>query len=129
MNRNTFRSLTAMLQIGALVIGIASIASAQYGSPYPYPSSQPPAQRLPNSALRVGGFTGNPYRNSTVRPTGLPLGGVRTHSYFGVGGQAGGNPIAHRSVQKPFANLSRPRPLITSREAARIEVARGLWRY
>ncbi len=129
MNRNTSRSLTAMLPIVALVIGIASFAFAQYGSPYPYPSSHPSARRLPNSAHRVGGFTGNPYRTSTVRPTGLPLGGYRTNSYFGGGGQAGGNPFAHRSVQKPFANISRPRPLITSREAARIEVARGLWRY
>ena len=129
MNRDTFISFTAMLQIGALIIGIASIAFAQYGSPYPYRSSPQPVRRLPNSALHVGGFTGNPYRTSTVRPTGLPLGGGRTNSYFGAGGQAGRNPIAHQSGQKPFTNISRPRPLVTSREAARIEVGRGLWRY
>ena len=76
----------------------------------------------------VGGFTGNPYRQSSVRPTGLPLGGGRSHSYFGGGGAAG-NPMAHRSVQKPFSNVRQPRGLVTSREAARIEVARGLWRY
>ncbi len=128
MNRDTFRSLTAMLPIVALVICIASFAFAQYGSPYSYPSSRQPARRLPNSAHRVGGFSGNPYRTSTVRPTGLPLGGYRSNSYFG-GGRAGGNPIAYRSGQKPMANISRPRPLVSSMEAARIEVGRGLWRY
>ena len=129
MHRDNVISRTAMLPLLGLAIGFAGISFAQYGSPYPYSSGGSPAQRLPNSAQRVGGFVGNPYRNSGVAPTGLPLGGVRTHSYFGAGGQTGGNPVAHRSVQKPFSNISRPRPLISSHEAARIEVARGLWRY
>ena len=134
MQRETIVSRPATLRvttllITAVAIGIVSLASAQYQSSYPYAGSRRPDPRLPNSAQRVGGFTGNPYRKSQVAPTGLPLGGARTHSYYGSAGGARGNPAAHRPVQKPFSNIQRPRPLITSQDAARISIAQGLWRY
>jgi len=63
-----------------------------------------------------------------VAPSGLPI-RRNLQSYYagGVRQSAGGNPFGYRPVQKPFSNLGRSRPLITSREAARIEVSRGLW--
>lgn len=125
---NIFAKLRAsLLPAGFLVLLAIGVASAQYGGGYPYssPRQQQPRQRLPNSAQRVGGINGTHYRQSSVRPTGMPL---NQRSYFGGGG-GGGNPMAHRPKQKPFSNYRQPRPLITSQEAARIEVARGLWRY
>ena len=129
MHCDAFVSRRATTLIAVVALGVVSLAAAQYQSSYPYSSGgRSPAPRLPNSAQRVGGFTGNPYRQSQVAGTGLPLGGARTHSYFGNTGR-GGSPVARQPVQKPFSNIQRPRPLITSQEAGRIEVARGLWRY
>lgn len=112
--------------LGVLALGVLMTATAQYRSSYPY--SRPPAtsRQLPYTTRHVGGFTGNPYRKSQTAPTGLPVSG-NLRSYYG--GAGGGNPFAQRSVTKPFSNLQRPQPLVTSRQAAQIEVARGLWRW
>jgi len=120
-------AMLPMLMFGLTLtlLGVLATASAQYGSSYPY--ARPPAARrqLPTTARHVGGFTGNPYRSSGVAPSGLPVGGNR--SYYGGGG--GRSSLGYRAPAKPFSNLHRPKPLVTSRDAARIEVARGLWRY
>ncbi|NOY43707.1 MAG: hypothetical protein GXP26_17960 [Planctomycetes bacterium] len=116
--------ILGILAFGVLVFGVLATATAQYRSSYPY--SRPPttSRQLPSTTRHVGGFTGNPYRNDRTAPSGLPV-SKSLRSYYG--GTGGGNPYAQRSVSKPFSNLQRQRPLVTSREAARIEVARGLW--
>jgi len=101
-----------------------AIAQAQYGTPYPYSQQRMPQTQLPSSARHVGGLTGNPFQNNRVRPTGLPVGSA--HNFFGTGA---GNPMAHQPTRKPFSNVTPYSPLITSQEAARLEVARGLWRF
>ena len=116
-------------RFGLLLFAAAwlSYASAQYyGSGYPYGRSVPePRRQLPNTARNIGGFGGNPYVNSSVPPTGLPIG--MSHNYFGGGST---NTVARRSpTQKPFSNVQTWGPLITSHQAAQIEVARGLWGY
>ncbi len=111
----------AALLLCTLAMGRFPIALAQYRSRAPYPYQRRPAPRLPTSARHVGGFIGNPYRNDRVTPTGLPV-GRNLQAYYG-----GGYPFGHRPVQKPFPNVAPYRPLITSREAATIEVSRGLW--
>ncbi len=110
--------------LGVLALGILPTATAQYRSSYPY--SRPPttSRQLPYTTRHIGGFNGNPYRNDRTAPSGLPV-SRSLRSYYG--GASRGNPFAQRSVAKPFSNLQRPQPLLTSREAARIEVARGLW--
>ena len=109
-----------------VLLGILATASAQYQSSYPYSRSQTTSRQLPNSARHIGsgGIIGNPYTNTRTAPSGLPVSGNR-HSYYGGGSR--GNSLGGHQVSKPFSNLQRPQPLITSREAARIEVARGLW--
>ena len=109
-----------------IILGILASASAQYGGNYPYSRPSTPSRQLPNTARHVGGYFGNPYTNTRSAPTGLPVSGNR-HSYFGTTG--GRSAFGNQAVAKPFSNLHRPQPLITSREAARLEVARGLWRY
>lgn len=127
MPRKTFFFWAEVL-LCVLTMGNPPIALAQYrgGAPYPYQRQAPP--RLPSSARHVGGFVGNPYRNDRVTPTGLPV-GRNLQSYYGGGVRqsSGGNPFARQPIQKPFSNITPYRPLITSREAARIEVSRGLW--
>ncbi len=92
-----------------------------------YPYQRQPAPRLPTSSGHVGGFIGNPYRNDRIAPTGLPI-GHSIHAYYGGGSSlSGGNPLVYRPASKPFSNATPTRPLISSREAARIEVSRGLW--
>jgi len=128
MLRKTFFFWIAILLCVLAVSGFRS-AFAQYRSSYPYPYQRRlPAPRLPPSARHVGGFIGNPYRNDRVPPTGLPV-GRNLQSYYGGASRqfGGGNPFGQRPVQKPFSNITPARPLISSREAARIEVARGLW--
>ena len=72
---------------------------------------------------QVGGFR-NPYRGQGRASSGLPAASMRQT----IGGQA--NPIASRpTVQKPFSSphyKQSIRPLVTSEEAARVEVLRGL---
>ncbi len=127
---NTFFSFSssfsrlALLGGAIAILGTLATVSAQYRSSYPY--ARPPAasRQLPSSARHVGGFTGNPYRASRTAPTGLPVSGNR-HSYYG--GTGGGNALGQRATAKPFSNLHRPQALVTSRQAAQIEVSRGLW--
>lgn len=118
----------ATVLLCTLAVGRLPIAFAQYRSRDPYPYQRAPTPSLPTSARHVGGFIGNPYRNDRVTPTGLPI-GRSLQAYYGGGfwQSSGGNPFGHRSVQKPFSYVIPPRPLITSREAATIEVSRGLW--
>lgn len=122
------RELTACWRryLTALLVGLIglSLASAQYyGGGYPYSRPAPtPSRQLPAPARNVGGFQGNPYRNSSIPPTGLPIG--TTHSYFNSSSRAS---MAHKPAPKPYSNVNIPGPLITSRQAAQIEVARGLW--
>jgi hypothetical protein len=75
------------------------------------------------SSSQVGGFR-NPYGNRAAASTGLPAAGMRQS----IGGQA--NPMAGRpTVQKPFSSphyQQSIRPLVTSEDAARIEIMRGL---
>jgi hypothetical protein len=82
---------------------------------------------------QVGGFR-NPYGGQGRASSGLPAAGMRQS----IGGQSIGgqsNPFAQRpTVQKPFSSphyQQSVRPLVTSEEAARFEVLRGLgsWRY
>jgi len=120
----------AVVLLSMLMVGKLSIALAQYEyrSGTSYSPQRQPTPRLPTSARHVGGFIGNLYRNDRIAPTGLPVG--RTlHTYYGGGIRqyGGGNPFGHRSVSKPFSNITPTRPLITSRDAARIEISRGLW--
>ena len=72
---------------------------------------------------QVGGFQ-NPYRGQGRASSGMPAAGMRQT----IGGQA--NPMAARpTVQKPFSNPSYMRsirPLVTSEDAARWEILRGL---
>lgn len=123
-----FRELSAHVRRYAPALFLAclglSLASAQYyGGGYPYSRPAPkPSRQLPAPARNVGGFQGNPYRNSSIPPTGLPIG--TTHNYFNTGSRAS---MAHKPVRKPYSNVNIPGPLITSRQAAQIEVARGLW--
>ena len=128
------RLQSGILQCGFyLLLGLAAIgashAIAQYRSsaPYPYSHQREPAnRRLPAPARHVGsgGVIGNPYRND-IPPSGMPL-NRNINSYYGRGG---GSSLARRPAQKPFSNATPYQPLITGREAARLEVARGLWRY
>ncbi|NOY43800.1 MAG: hypothetical protein GXP26_18430 [Planctomycetes bacterium] len=123
-----FFFLWAAMIVCTLVVGRFPIASAQYqsGDSYVYPRE--PAPRLPRSARHVGGLFGSPYRNDRVVASGLPV-GRNLQTYYGgaLRQSAGSNPFGYRPIQKPFSNITRYRPLLTSREAARIEVSRGLW--
>ena len=110
----------------AIVFGVLTTVSAQYHSSYPYSRAQPSRTQLPNTARHIGGFTGNPYRTSTAAPTGLPV-SRNINSYYG--GVSGNNSLGYKAPTKPFANLHRPQPLVSGVDAARIEIARGLWRY
>ncbi|QDU54917.1 hypothetical protein [Aeoliella mucimassa] len=113
----------SLLVLGPLVC--LGLASAQYyGGAYPYakPTVPKAPTSLPRSAQTFNGFSGNPYARSTVPPTGMPIG--TTHNYFGSGV---GNPVASRPQPKPFSSVKVPGPLVTSRQAAQIEVAKGLW--
>lgn len=114
----------ALFGLAALIIVGLTNASAQYQSSYPYSRSPAAPRQRSYSAMGVGGFNGNPYKTSRVASTGLPVSGHR-HSYYGGGSSRGS--LGYHAPTKPFANLHRPQPLISSREAARIEVARGLW--
>lgn len=119
----------AAVVLTAVVFAILGLASAQYpaGYPNPYAPQMAPTPQLPRPAQRIGGFSGNPFANSGVPPTGLPL-GTRSSSVAAPRFSTG-SPMAHRPTQKPFSNVSMPGPLVSSRDAARIEVARGLWWY
>ena len=80
------------------------------------------------SNLQVGGFR-NPYGGQRRASSGLPAAGMRQT----IGGQS--SPFAPRhTVQKPFSSPSYQqsiRPLVTSEDAARTEILRGLgpWRW
>ena len=128
MNRQSYFNSSGKLRLtvvglAVVVSGVLTIASAQYSSHYPY-SRQPKARtQLPSTAQHIGGFTGNPYRSSGMPPTGLPVSSKR-HSYYG--GVSSGGSLGYRAPKKQVYSYN---PLITSREAGRIEVARGLWNY
>jgi len=109
-----------------LLLGLLTTASAQYQSSYPYSRIAPSRTQLPRSTRHIGGFTGNPYKTSQVAPSGLPVSGNR-RSYYGGG--IGEGSFGYRAPAKPFSNLHRPQPLVSGTDAARIEIARGLWRY
>lgn len=116
-----FTRRLVFLAFGFTMLGLAS---AQYygGNPYVKPRPEP-TRSMSRPAQNFGGFGGNPYARSSMPPTGMPIGS--THSYFGRGAP---NPMASRAPkQKPFSNVGIPGPLVTSRQAAQIEVARGLW--
>lgn len=118
-------SSVALFGSAVVILGLLTTAYAQYQSSYPYSRPSTPSRQLPSSARHVGGFNSNPYTRSRTAPTGLPVSGNR-HSYYGG---TGGSAFGHQTVSKPFSNLSRPQPLVTSRQAAQMEVARGLWHY
>ncbi len=124
MFRNSLVSKAAQYFMLLAVLALLSQTYAQYygvGNPYAQRAPEPRRQ-MPNTARNVGGFSGNPYRNSTVPPTGMPIG--TSHNFFGGGTTRS---VAHKPAQKPFSNVHIPGPLMTSRQAAQIEVARGLW--
>lgn len=102
-------------------------ALAQYQSSYPYAPRPSPTPQLPKRSQHFGGLIGNPYRNDGIPPSGLPIGRNLNSYYGGVSSIGTGNPFVQQHAAKPFSNLHRPQPLITSRQAAQIEVARGLW--
>lgn len=115
----------SLVVLSALVVGWWATAYAQYSTTYPYSRASTPVQPRSYSAMGVGGFNGNPYTRSPVAPTGLPVSANRT-SYYG--GSGTGRSMGYRP-QKPFSNMHTPRPLISGTDAARIEIARGLWHY
>lgn len=126
MPTRSLLTITAVL-LGMLVGDRIHIATAQYQSRTAYPYPLRSTIKLPSSARHVGGFTGNPYRNDRVAPTGLPLGRNLQAYYGGTRQPVRGNPLTYRSTYKPFSNITPNPPLITSRDAARIEISRGLW--
>ena len=118
----------SLVLLVCLAIGGWPSATAQYGGTAAYPYSQRASnyRSLPAPARHVGsgGVIGNPYRNDGPS-SGLPI-SRNINSYYGGGG---GNSLARRPAQKPFSNVTPHQPLMTGMQAARIEVARGLWRY
>lgn len=128
--RRTLRSSAiqqlTLIWLAILMVGLWASAYAQYSTSYPY--SRTPAATKPRSysAIGVAGFNGNPYRQSSAAPTGLPVSGNRTSYYGGV---STGGTLGYRPTQKPFSNMQMPKPLVSGVDAARIEIARGLWRY
>lgn len=126
MSSKSLLTATALL-LGMLVNGSIPTATAQYQREASSPYQQRSTKQLPRSARHVGGFIGNPYRNDRVAPTGLPV-GRSLQAYYGTTRQSTrGNPLVHRPIYKPFSNITPNPPLITSRDAARIEISRGLW--
>lgn len=103
---------------------IVPTAPAQYGGySYGNPAAPPRPPAPPRPNLAGGTFWLNPYANGTARPPSTqPL--ANSSSYFG--GVGAGNPMGASPAQKPFANHRRPAPLMTSREAARVEVYQGM---
>ena len=112
-----------LLAVVVVFFGAWTTSLAQYAS-YPYSRPAGGRSQLPNNARNIGGFTGNPYRSTGVRPTGLPVSG-NVHSYYGSARGAGS--LGYRAPAKPFSNMRQPQPLVSGVDAARVEIMRGLW--
>ena len=123
MHQKSYFFGVAMLLLAAFVCGLFGPAHAQYPGTYSYYANpQPVAPRGPNLAGGLSTYGRNPLYSQQSRPTGMV-----TSTNYGMRAPTRTNPFVHQPAQKPFSNLQKPRPLVSSMDAARIEVARGLW--
>lgn len=119
-----WRHTTALVVAAAavLVIGLSQsgrVIAQYYPGGYTPPAA--PAYRGPNLAGGASTYSVNPWAASKVnKAPSYPIGTSR--------GYYGGVPTPGLPTQpKPFTGMYAPRPLVSSMDAARINVMSGLW--